>query len=131
MILIIGNKYLSPEKTVTQNPYYDLDSKYSQRKMGSVAKTRYSMSEATNFGNGHPPSYGRIIGLSRRLDQGVFNKMKTEDALKDHHDAIKELVDQEKKSSGFSKQPSEYSRTAFSPRSYSQFQKNALNVINS
>lgn len=113
------------------NPYYNLGSTYSQRKMGSVAKTRQSMSEATQFGNGHVPSYGRIIGLSRRLDQGVFSKMKTEDALKEHHDAIKELVDQEKRSSGFSKMPSEYSRTAFSPRSYSQFQKNALNVINS
>lgn len=127
----VHRKYLSPQKAMEQNPYYHLGSTYSQKKMGSVAMTRNTFDTATKYGNGHPPSYGRIIGLSRRLDQGVSHKLKCDDALKDHQDAIKELVNQEKGMSGFNDVSSKnYSRTAFSPRQYSQFQKSALNVIN-
>lgn len=125
------SKYgMPPQRIMEQNPYYQLGSTYSQRKAGSVAMTRNSMSQATNYGNGHPPSYGRIIGLSRRLDQGVANRMKFDDSMKDHHDAIKELVNQEKSSTGFNKLEPDYSRPAFSPRQNSKFQTNALNMIN-
>lgn len=123
-------KYLSPEKAMENNPYYQLGSTYSHRKMGSVAMTRQSYDNATKYGNGVPPSYGRIIGLSRRLDQGVSQKLKHNDAFKDHQDAIKELVNQEKGNAGFYNMNTDYSKTTISPRQYTQFQKNALNVIN-
>ena len=128
--LVAKKRYLSPETAVQSNPYYALDNTYSQRKMGSVAFSRNTMKEATNFGNGHPPSYGRIIGLSRRLDTDVKHKMRYVDALKDHQDAIKQLVDQEKSVSGFNDVKSSYGSHSQSQIPYTQFQKNALNVIN-
>ena len=123
-------QYLSPQNAMEENPYFSMGSTYSQRKMGSVALTRNSMKEATNFGNGHPPSYGRIIGLSRRLDKDVNHKMRFVDNQKQHQDAIKELVDIEKGNSGFNDVKSSYGSHSNGVMPYTQFQKNALNVIN-
>ncbi len=103
-------RYLSPTNAMEANPYYQLGSTYSQRKAGSVAQTRNSYEEATNYAQGVPPSYGRIIGLSRRLDKGVSDKMRVDDSQKDFQDAVKEMVNNEKQ--------------------MSRFQTNALNVIN-
>jgi hypothetical protein len=122
-------KHLSPQRAMENNPMYHLGSVYSQRKTGSVAMAKELMDTATRNGNGIMPSYGRIIGLSRRLDKGVSLKLKKDDALKDHQNAVKELVSQEKNNSGFHDMTSKYEQT-YSPRQYSQFQKNALNVIN-
>lgn len=128
--LLPSRKHLSPEPAVHRNPYYDLGNTYSARKMGSVAFSRNSFKEATNFGNGHAPSYGRIIGLSRRLDKDVGHKMRYVDSFKDHQDAIKELADQEKGATGFNDVKSSYGTSSRAPMPYTQFQKNALNVIN-
>jgi len=116
--------YLSPDRAMEKNPYYQLGSTYSQRKTGSVAMTRNSFDVATKYASGVPPSYGRIIGLSRRLDKGVSDRMKLDDAQKDHQEAIKELVNHEKSMNGFGK------TAPISPRQMSQFQSNALNMIN-
>lgn len=104
---IVTNKY-GPEALIQSNPYYQLGSTYSQRKGGSVAMTRQSYDTATKYANGIPPSYGRIIGLSRRLDKGVCDKLKLDDAQKDFQDSLKDLVNQEKH----------------------KFQQSALNMIN-
>ena len=107
---LVPKRYKSPDKIIESNPYYQLGSTYSQRKAGSVAMSRNSYDVATKYGNGIPPSYGRIIGLSKRLDKGVSDRMKFDDSQKDFQDAVKEIVNSE--------------------RQMSRFQANALNVIN-
>lgn len=123
-------KYLSPERAMQNNPYYALGTTYSQQRTSSLGPYSQSFKNATMFGRGHPPSYGRIIGLSRRLDKGVNERMRYIDSMKDHEDAINQLINDQKQSTGYNKPKRDYAGVTFSPRQHSQFQKSALNVIN-
>lgn len=42
---------------------------------------RRSVEEATRMGDGSPPSYSRIIGLSKRLDKNMAHKLRHQDAM--------------------------------------------------
>lgn len=46
---------------------------------------------ATEYAEGRAPSYGRIIGLSQRLDRSVRQKMAVSDVVKQQNDALKEI----------------------------------------
>ena len=59
---------------------------------------------------GEAPSYGRILGLSQRLDKNISRRMRHEDAFQMQQRAMKELVQQQSET-------------------LNQFQKNALNIL--
>ncbi len=60
----------------TDNPFMNATSSRRQR-LG-----RENHEAAVHYSEGREPTYGRIMGLSQRLDRAVKNKMKLGDAEK-------------------------------------------------
>lgn len=67
---------------------------------------------ATEYAEGRAPSYGRIIGLSQRLDRSVRQKMAVSDVVKKQNDALKEI------------------QKVGAPQKRATFQQSALSVVN-
>ena len=52
------------------------------------------MRVANDFKEGKVPTYGRIMGLAKKLDQGVKNRMYHPDFNKSQTDAVQQLMTQ-------------------------------------
>ena len=50
------------------------------------------MNVATEYAEGTEPSYGRIIGLSQRIDRTIKSKMRQSDIRQAHEKALKDLM---------------------------------------